>query len=93
VDRTKATSLRNDIYKANLPKNLEEFLLTAAARHLVFNYGKIAEFYPHQEPEVQRLMEQSVLIIIDANDAIANGYATFKQTINDLRGEDCIDVE
>ena len=93
VDRTKATSLRNNIYKANLPKDLEEFLLIAAARHLVFNYAKIAEFYPHQEPEVQRLMEQSVLIIIDANDAIANGFATFTQTINNLRDQDSIDVE
>lgn len=93
VDRTKATSLRAEIFKANLPKNLEEFLLLAAARHLVFNYGKIAEFYPHQTPEVQRLMEQSVLIIIDAEDAIANGYATFKQTINDLRDQDIDDAE
>ena len=29
-------------------------------------------------------MEQSVLIIIDANDAIANGYAVFAQTIDEL---------
>lgn len=93
VDRTKATSLRNDIFKANLPKNLEEFLLTAAARHLVFNYGKIAEFYPHQTLEVQQLMEQSVLIIIDANDAIANGYASFTQTIANLKDQDYADVE
>jgi hypothetical protein len=93
VDRTKATSLRNNIYKANLPKDLEEFLLIASARHLVFNYAKIAEFYPHQTPEVQHLMEQSVLIIIDANDAIANGFATFTQTINDLKEQDFNDVE
>jgi len=93
VDRTKPTSLRNEILKANLPKNLEEFLLTAAARHLVFNYAKIAEFYPHQTPEVQRLMEQSVLIIIDADNAIANGYAVFTQTISDLKEQDSDDVE
>jgi len=93
VDRTKATSLRTEIFKANLPKNLEEFLLLAAERHLIFNYGKIAEFYPHQTPEVQLLMEQSVLIIIDLNDAIANGYATFRQTIDDLREEDIENAE
>ena len=93
VDRTKATSLRNQIHKANLPKQLEEFLLTAAARHLVFNYAKIAEFYPHQTPEVQRLMEQSVLIIIDAEDAIANGFAVFQQTVKELQEADYDDVE
>ena len=88
VDKTKATTLKNEILKANLPKNLEEFLLTAAARHLVFNYSKIAEFYPHQTPEVQRLMEQSALIIIDLNDAIANGFTRFQQTINELKDQD-----
>jgi hypothetical protein len=93
VDRTKATSLRTEIFKANLPKNLEEFLLLAAARHLVFNYSKIAEFYPHQTPEVQRLMEQSVLIIIDAEDAIANGFAVFQQTVKELQDADYDDVE
>ena len=93
VDRTKATFLRNQIHKANLPKQLEEFLLTAASRHLVFNYSKIAEFYPHQTPEVQRLMEQSVLIIIDAKDAIANGFAVFQQTVKELQEVDYDDVE
>ena len=88
VDKTKATTLKNEILKANLPKNLEEFLLTAAARHLVFNYSKIAEFYPHQTPEVQRLMEDSVLVIIDLNDAIANGYAVFANKITDLLNDE-----
>ena len=88
VDRTKATSLRTEILKANLPKNLEEFLLLAASRHLVFNYAKIAEFYPHQTSEVQQLIEQSALIIIDLNDAIANGFTRFQQTINELKDQD-----
>jgi len=88
VNRTKATELRNEILKANLPKNLEEFLLISVSRHLVFNYAKIAEFYPHQTPEVQKLMEQSALIIIDLNDAIANGFTRFQQTINELKDQD-----
>jgi hypothetical protein len=88
VDRTKATSLRTEIFKANLPKNLEEFLVLAASRHLLFNYAKIAEFYPHQTPEVQQLMEQSALIIIDLNNAIANGFTRFQQTINELKDQD-----
>jgi hypothetical protein len=77
----KAKQLQQQINKADIPDDLRQFLITASYRHIVFNYAKIAEFYPHQTPEVQELMEQSVLIIIDADDAIANGYATFKQTI------------
>ena len=38
-------------------------------------------------------MEQSVLIIIDFEDAIANGYASFKQTISALQDEDYNDAE
>jgi hypothetical protein len=33
-------------------------------------------------------MEQSVLVIIDADDAIANGYAKFNQTIHDIMDSD-----
>ena len=33
-------------------------------------------------------MEQSVLVIIDADDAIANGYAQFHNTISELIEED-----
>jgi hypothetical protein len=87
-DSTRESKLKDDINKADLPDDVRDFLLTATTRHIVFNYAKIAEFYPHQTPEVQRLMEQSVLIIIDADDAIANGYATFDQAINYLRESD-----
>jgi hypothetical protein len=33
-------------------------------------------------------MEESVLVIIDADDAIAHGYAHFQKTIDDLIEED-----
>jgi hypothetical protein len=60
----------------------------ATTRPIVFNYQKIAEFYPHQPAEIQELMEKSVLIIIDADDAIANGYATFDSAIANIRDAD-----
>jgi hypothetical protein len=90
-DRTQ--QLQKEINQSNIPNDIKQFLATASMRHTVFNYSKIAEFYPHQTPEIQKLMEQSVLIIIDANDAIANGYATFAQTIDHLRDEDYVNVE
>lgn len=81
-DRT--LKLQKEINESNISDDIKQFLVTASMRHTVFDYSKIAEFYPHQTSEIQKLMEQSVLIIIDANDAIANGYAVFAQTIDEL---------
>jgi len=88
VDMTKVNKLREDINNADLPEDVKEFLTIGTWRHAQFNYRKIAEYYPHQPKEIQRLMEQSVLVIIDADDAIANGYAKFARTIEDLMGQD-----
>jgi hypothetical protein len=84
----RSLKLQKEINESNIPDDIKQFLVTASMRHTVFDYSKIAEFYPHQTPEIQKLMEQSVLIIIDANDAIANGYAVFAQTIDELEQMD-----
>lgn len=84
INTTKADSLKQQIESADLPKDIKELLLVAANRHVVFDYRKIAEFYPHQSAEVQELMEESALVIIDAEDAIRNGYANFLTTITEL---------
>lgn len=88
VDLGKTNELHRAIEKADLPEDVAEFLRLAAYRHARFNYRKIAEFYPHQPKEIQQLMEQSVLVIIDADDAIANGFAHFQKTIDELIEED-----
>ena len=81
---SKADNLKQQVLDAKLPDDLKEFLLMAANRHVVFDYQKIAEFYPHQPAEIQQLMEESALVIIDAEDAIRNGYANFLTTIEQL---------
>jgi hypothetical protein len=88
VDMTRADKLKKDIEQADIPEEIKNFLTAATWRHARFNYGKIAEFYPHQTKEIQELMEQSVLVIIDADTAIANGYAKFNQTILDIMDDD-----
>lgn len=60
----------------------------AAYRHVVFDYTKIAEFYASTTPECQKFMERSALVIIDVDDAIANGYVAMSETIEKLRCED-----
>ena len=64
-DRGKYIELLRDINTSNVSESEKEFLRHAAARHLVFNYSKIADYYAHTSPEMQRLMEKSALVIID----------------------------
>ena len=89
-DRGKYIELLRDINTSNVSEPEKEFLRHAAARHLVFNYSKIADYYAHTSPEMQRLMEKSALVIIDFDDAIANGYVRLSENIKrimDVSGE------
>ena len=88
-DKTKYTKLVRNIALSNVPEEVKDFLMFAATRHIVFNYAKIADYYAHAEPEIQRLMEQSALVIIDVDDAIANGYVKLSENIKKLLGVDC----
>ena len=83
-DTTRSTELQNLIDKEKLPADIAEFLKLAAHRHTVFNYQKIAEYYPHASAKIQKLMERSALVIIDSKDAIQYGFATFQQALTDL---------
>jgi len=88
MDTTRADLLRAEINKSNAPLEVKSFLLAAANRHTVFNYRKIAEYYPHASAEIQKLMEDSALVIIDFKDAIRMGYATLSSKIEELRKAD-----
>lgn len=86
-DKAKYTELARNIARSNVPEDVKDFLMFAATRHIVFNYAKIADYYAHAEPEIQRLMEQSALVIIDIDDAIANGYVKLSQRMRELIDE------
>ena len=73
-DDSKTTELRDEIQAANLPADIKSFLEAAAARHTVYNYKRIADYYSQAPASVQRLFEKSALVIIDFDDAIKNGY-------------------
>lgn len=81
VDATKYKELLYAINKSNVPEEQKQFLRLAATRHLAFNYGKIADYYANTDVDMQRLMEQSALVIVDVGDAIANGYVKFSKDI------------
>ena len=88
VDTTKSEELIRKIKSANITEEQKAFLIKASKRHDVFNYAKIAEYYAHQDAEMQELMEQSALVIIDFDDAIKNGYVQLKSEIISLEDED-----
>ena len=87
LDTTKSEELIEKIREANIPQDLKDFLILASYRHNVFNYQNIAEYYANANSEVQELMEQSALVIIDYEDAVANGYAKLSGQLKDLFDE------
>jgi len=85
VNRSKADELMMQIDDvADLPQEVRDFLVAGAQRHLVFDYSKVAEFYAHADPQVQRLMEASALVIIDFEDAVSNGYVRLTERLREL---------
>lgn len=84
TDESKTQELIAEINKSSLSDEEKAFLKLAAMRHTVFDYGKIAEFYAHSEPEVQELMERSALVIIDYDNAIRDGYVKLRDEILEL---------
>lgn len=84
VDLTKYYELLRNIDNSNVSEDEKKFLRFAATRHIVFTYSKIADYYAHADKEMQELMEQSALVIIDFDDAIANGYIKLSKNIKDL---------
>lgn len=83
-DKRRYTELLRHINTSDIPEDVKEFLRFGAARHLVFNYAKIADYYAHADKEVQELMEESALVIIDLDDAIANGYVKLNTRMKEL---------
>lgn len=82
---SKYRELITEINKSNVTDEQKEFLRVAATRHFQFRYDRVADYYAHQDKEMQELMEKSALVIIDLEDAIANGYVKLSNTIEKIR--------
>jgi hypothetical protein len=80
-DMGRTNQLMTDIRAAGLKPEDEAFLIQAANRHCVFNYQRIADYYAHSDERVQKLMEDSALIIIDFDKAIELGYVKLSEEI------------
>lgn len=84
----KTNKLIKEIKNSNITPEQKKFLIAAAQRHTRFNYKNIAEYYAHQDREMQELMEKSALVIIDYDDAIRYGYSTLKGKLDEIREND-----
>ena len=91
IDQRKYYELIKKIDSSNVSEEQKTFLRLAATRHLAFNYSLIAEYYAHQDKEMQELMEQSALVIIDLDNAIKYGFANLMEQFNDIEEEDYLE--
>lgn len=74
-DRSKYDKLISSIMLSDVTPREKEFLCLAATRHLAFDYREIANYYANNaSATMQKLMEESALVIIDYEDAIKQGY-------------------
>ena len=87
INYDKYSKLIANIKNSNVSEEEKKFLKLAASRHIVFNYAQIADYYAHASKEMQELMEQSALVILDIDDAIANGYVKLSAKMNQLVDE------
>jgi arsenate reductase-like glutaredoxin family protein len=94
VSEERTAQLVKDIEAAEtLTVDERAFLRSAAQRHTVFDYAKIAEYYCHASEEMQTLMENSGLVIIDFNRAIELGFVNIAEKIEEQFQEEYRDDE
>lgn len=92
LDLKKVQELIAGIDKSNVTEEEKTFLKCAAYRHAVFHYKNTAEYYAaNASPEMQRLMENSALVIIDFDSAIKNGYVKLTKRIEQIMAEEGIE--
>jgi hypothetical protein len=80
----KTRELVDEIRAAELPEEIERFLLSAAERHTIFHFGKIADYYAGASAEIQALFERSALVIIDYQQAIDGGFVHLTKSMVDI---------
>lgn len=81
TNREKFNELVAEIDASGIDSEVADFLKAAAARHIVFDYARIGDYYANATPEVQRLMERSALVIIDFEKAIENGFVKMSEEL------------
>lgn len=84
------TSKRDELVKDindddDLSDEMRDFLISAAERHVSFDFSKIAEFYSHLPIKYKGHFENSALVIIDYDNAVRNGFIAFDKEVQESR--------
>ncbi len=87
-DDSKYKKLIQEIEESDLSDGEKEFLKIASARHIVFYFDKIADYYSHCSKAQQDLFEKNALVIIDFQKAIRNGYVELQESVYKQYEED-----
>lgn len=84
LNESKTKRIINEINQSGVSEEEKEFLRKAAARHSVFNYEQIADYFAHASPEMQKLMARQALVVIDFKDAYRYGYLKLSRDIANI---------
>jgi hypothetical protein len=87
-DDAKTIKLIKEIDASNLTEDEKHLLRAAAYRHVVFNFQSIAEYYAHSNAQVQKLMEDSAMVIVDIGKAIQEGWAKLSNELDSAYEQD-----
>lgn len=77
-----------DIDASSVSEEQKEMLRACAYRHAAIRFDNMAEYYAHQGPEMQRLMEDNALVIIDFDKAIEKGFVEMTNKLLNLIPEE-----
>ena len=83
-DTSKTDAIIRNIDNSSQSEPIKEMLRAAAYRHAQFRYDNIAELYAHSNAELQRLMEESALVLIDFDKAIEYGFVEMTEKLREL---------
>lgn len=83
-DTAKCEALLARIDASDISEDEKKMLRAAAHRHVVFDFTAIANYYAHSDAAVQRLMEESALVIVDVRAAIKNGWARLSSALEEI---------
>lgn len=81
IDLKKYNDLITEIEKTSLNEEEKNLLKLASARHIIFYFDKIADYYAHSKNEIKELFEKNALVIIDFDKAIRNGYVELQESV------------
>ena len=86
IDTSKVETLIAEIESSKVSEEEKQFLKMAAARHAVIQFDKVADYYAGASEQMQELMERQALVLIDIQDAIANGYTVLSEELENILG-------